>query len=265
MGKAPNGLGKFSGKVGGVVFAISNGEQIVRAYQPVVSNPKSTGQLLQRSKGNLVGQLSSVVDRAAIVGMGENNRRRRAEFLKNALKQAAASQTGDNYKATLAPSRIQFSKGSVNPVVSVGSVTATASSISFDINRLASTTDEVAAKSVATVVVLAVTDDGTYKGCYVRSMAVPAAGVPTNVTINHLASGAYTAYVYVVPCEMIDGSGLSVSGLPLGLDAAQLAATLATSSYASQLSFGNSLLWNVGSFTTNAKDAEREITTRSKK
>lgn len=265
MGKAPNGLGKFSGKVGGVVFAISNGEQIVRAYQPVVSNPKSTGQLLQRSKGNLVGQLSSVVGRAAIVGMGENNRRRRAEFLRNALKQATAAEVGNNYKAILAPTKIQFSKGTVNPVVSVGAVTATASSITFDVSRLASTTDEEAARSIATVVVLAVSDDGNYKGCYVRSMSVPAAGVPTNVVINHLAGGAYSAYVYVIPCEMIDGSGLSISGLPMNLDATQLAAVLATSSYASQLSFGNSLMWSVGNFTPNAKDGDEEKTTRSKK
>lgn len=265
MGKAPNGLGKFSGKVGGVVFAISNGEQIVRAYQPVVSNPKSTGQLLQRSKGNLVGQLSSVVGRAAIVGMGENNRRRRAEFLKNALIKATASQEDNNYQAHLSPTNIQFSKGAVTPVVGALSMAVSATTVSFDITRLAGITDEVANKSVATAVVLLVSTNGDYKSCYVRSMSVPATGTPTNVVITHNTYGAYTAYVYIIPSMMIDGSSLSVNGLPLGLDAAQLAATLATSSYAAQLSYGNSVLSNFESFTPTGKDSEVDSTTRSKK
>ena len=265
MGKAPNGLGKFSGKVGGVVFAISNGEQIVRAYQPVVSNPKSTGQLLQRSKGNLVGQLSSVVGRAAIVGMGVNNRRRRAEFLRNALQKATSSQVANDYKATLRPVDILFSKGAVTPVISIDSISATANAITFDVARQANISDDVANRSIATVVVLAVTNDGSYKGCYVRSMAVPASGSPTSVVINHSVFGAYSAFAYVIPCEMIDGSGLSVNGLPVGLDATQLAATLATSSYAAQLSFGRSVLKNVANFTPAAKDGDGDTTTRSKK
>ena len=265
MGKAPNGLGKFSGKVGGVVFAISNGEQIVRAYQPVVSNPKSTGQLLQRSKGNLVGQLSSVVGRAAIVGMGVNNRRRRAEFLKNALIMATATETGNNYKASLRPVDIQFSKGSVTPVVGVFSMAVNATTVSFDVTRLAGVTDEDANNSVATVVVLLVSANGDYKSCYVRSMSVPATGTPVNVAITHNTYGAYTAYVYVVPSRIIDGSNLSVNGLPFGLDAAQLAATLATSSYATQLSYGNSVLSNFESFTPAGKESEGDSDTRKKK
>lgn len=38
------------GKIGDIVVSINKGQRIEKAYQPVVSNPKSTGQMLQRAK-----------------------------------------------------------------------------------------------------------------------------------------------------------------------------------------------------------------------
>lgn len=41
-------LGRFSGKVGSVVGQISRGQQIIKAYQPQINNPKSAKQQAQR-------------------------------------------------------------------------------------------------------------------------------------------------------------------------------------------------------------------------
>lgn len=59
MGKATSMWGKTTGKVGGLVYAISGGEQIVREYNPSVSNPNTDAQVNQRARMKLLSQLSA--------------------------------------------------------------------------------------------------------------------------------------------------------------------------------------------------------------
>ena len=54
-------VGKGTGKLGSAVFAISGGEQIVRQYNPVVSNPKTEKQIAQRSKFKLLSQIAAAL------------------------------------------------------------------------------------------------------------------------------------------------------------------------------------------------------------
>lgn len=54
-------VGKGTGKLGASVFAISGGEQIVRQYNPQVSNPNTDAQIEQRAKLKLMSQLAAVV------------------------------------------------------------------------------------------------------------------------------------------------------------------------------------------------------------
>lgn len=49
-----------TGKLGGSVFAIRNGEVIERQYQPIVSNPSTQNQVEARAKLKLMSQLSAV-------------------------------------------------------------------------------------------------------------------------------------------------------------------------------------------------------------
>ena len=53
-------VGKGTGKLGASVFAISGGEQIVRQYNPAVSNPNTDAQIEQRAKLKLMSQLAAV-------------------------------------------------------------------------------------------------------------------------------------------------------------------------------------------------------------
>lgn len=53
--------GKGSGKMGSSVFAISGGEQIVRQYNPQVSNPSTEAQVIQRAKLKLISQLAAAL------------------------------------------------------------------------------------------------------------------------------------------------------------------------------------------------------------
>lgn len=61
MAKIYGLFGSMQGKVADVVMAVRNGEQIVRKYQPVVSNPKSEAQVAARAKLKLMSQLSAVM------------------------------------------------------------------------------------------------------------------------------------------------------------------------------------------------------------
>lgn len=54
-------VGKGTGKLGASVFAISGGEQIVRQYNPVVSNPNTEAQIAQRAKLKLMSQIGAVL------------------------------------------------------------------------------------------------------------------------------------------------------------------------------------------------------------
>lgn len=53
--------GAITGKLANTVFAIRYGEQLARAYQPVVHNPKSEAQAINRAKLKLISQLSAVL------------------------------------------------------------------------------------------------------------------------------------------------------------------------------------------------------------
>ena len=54
-------IGKGTGKLGSSVFAISGGVQIMREYNPEVSNPNTEAQIAQRAKLKLMSQLGAAL------------------------------------------------------------------------------------------------------------------------------------------------------------------------------------------------------------
>lgn len=63
-----NGIfGKGSGKVGESVWAVSGGVQIVRPYNPNVSNPQTPAQMEQRAKFKLMSQIAA--DLASVIAI----------------------------------------------------------------------------------------------------------------------------------------------------------------------------------------------------
>lgn len=53
--------GKATGKKGDTVFTVRNGEQIIRQYNPIVSNPNTPAQVNCRAKLKLMSQLGAVL------------------------------------------------------------------------------------------------------------------------------------------------------------------------------------------------------------
>lgn len=116
--------GSARGRVGGVVFSKGdNGLVYGRSYQPTVSNPKTKGQTDQRTKMNLVGQLSSVTPKEVLIGLGNgSNRIRRSEFTRHLLGVANLTTTSTGTVAKIAPGDVVFSKGAA--MVSASSAAA---------------------------------------------------------------------------------------------------------------------------------------------
>lgn len=59
--------GVVTGKQGNNVFAVRNGEQILRQYQPVVHNPNTGAQVEVRAKMKMLSQLSAVMASAIAI------------------------------------------------------------------------------------------------------------------------------------------------------------------------------------------------------
>ena len=114
MAKFVGFVGTIRGKVGTTVFTKGeNGLSYGRSYQPQVYNPKTSGQVDQRAKMNLVGRMSQVTPKALIVGMsGSSNRMRRSAFNRSLLYVATIDRSSpESIIAKVAPEDVIFSEG----------------------------------------------------------------------------------------------------------------------------------------------------------
>lgn len=112
MGKTSGSpLNPWRGRVGGQVYAVNGGEQIIRSYNPVVANPRTSLQQAQRAKVVLAGKLSSLTPDAVLTGMASSKRDRRSEYTRNIIIKAVAKDTPKGYKAVMEPADLIFSKG----------------------------------------------------------------------------------------------------------------------------------------------------------
>lgn len=244
MAKVVGLVGSTSGKIGNIVYAVTNGIQVARVYQPVISNPKSGAQMLQRAKGNLAGRLSMITPREAIVGLGSNARRRRAEYLRNILLGATSVLSDGQYVAKLTPEKLIFSKGATIPVIVTTNVAASASGIvTITYQRPSYATQDD--WNVAGGMFVAVTiDDVTGNYDFVQTAqwtkpAYPTAESPLTQTLFVENIDEHDIFVYFVPYKLNNQLGSTVSS-GIAVDVSDYVANLGITEVASNLSFGNS-------------------------
>lgn len=122
--------GIMTGKVGNTVFAVRNGTQIARQYQPVVLNPKSGTQREARAKLKLMSALSAVVrDYIAIPRDGMMSPRNR--FFKENYPLA----TYANDTASVALESVQLTKSTI----AISGLTAARAQSGFSVQIAANT------------------------------------------------------------------------------------------------------------------------------
>lgn len=120
--------GYLQGRQGNNVFSIQNGTQVVKAYNPNVYNPRSSGQQLQRAKFALAGKISACTPSDALVGMsGSASRFRRARFVSLLSRTATASQTNTGFSAQIPFQQMIFAEGSLSKMSNLFTMEATRS------------------------------------------------------------------------------------------------------------------------------------------
>lgn len=207
MAKSTNGLGQFRGKLGGAVFAVSAGEQIVRQYQPQVANPRTAAQLTQRAKMNLTGKLSAIVRNSAIMALGINSRERRSVFTSNILRNATVTIDGTKYTAAIAPENIIFSKGNSVPVVTL-TATFVEGAITITATKASGVSEERYNRSGMRYVVLGLsTVTGEYDFSYSGVLQLPEydaeTGFDNGVIVPNDNEHAY--FIYGIPFDFNEG------------------------------------------------------------
>lgn len=253
MGKVVGLVGAASGKIGNIVYAVTNGIQTARVYQPIVSNPKSNGQSLQRAKGNLAGRISSFVPRTAIMGLGVNNRQRRGEFLRNLLKMATTTFEQNSYVAKIQPADVLFSKGSVVSPVLVANVTAANHLVSVVLSAPSSTIIEPSfydSHLVRVVIMVFEKNTSNLMEVSTKMAVMPAQGSTATTSIQVAYNGDYDAFAYVIPMSTDDGSAASITTSMVNLDDDKIAAALSKNESAVVFNYGRSVYGGTATYTS---------------
>ena len=251
MAKVVGLVGSARGKIGNIVYAVTNGIQTARVYQPVVTNPKTAGQNMQRAKGNLAGRISSFVPRTAIKGLGINNRIRRGELLRNILKNADARYVDGVYEAKINPALVLFSKGAVTLPVTLSSITATSHSVAVVLSGVADTiiTPEVYASRLVRLVAMVYeqsTNELVEVSTKLATMPTQGSTATTNMAIAH--AGGYDVFVYAIPMTTEDGSAATIDTSVVSLDDDEIAASLSVNGNAVVFAYGKSVYIGEGNF-----------------
>lgn len=245
MGKVVGLIGSASGKVGNVVYAVSNGIQIARVYQPIVSNPKSTAQMQQRAKANLAGRLSAITPKDAIAGLGSNGRERRGAFLSNILLKATNGLENNLITAKLQPADLLFSKGVDVPVITFSSININTQGLMTMNFKRTGYASQNAWNKAGGMFVAVVVDPVTGNYDFVQTelwnkVDFPEADVNLTQQMAIENIGNHDIFVYFVPYSINENKG-STRTNGLGIDAAAYVASVGITNAASNLIFGYSL------------------------
>lgn len=107
----------FVKRVGNVVGQkAGDGKYKISAYQPDITNPKSTSQQVQRSKFSFLGKLAVILGNEALVGMSNSKHRTtQLAFISKNIANVAMQVIGDPTQVdpVLTMSRLQMSDGGV--------------------------------------------------------------------------------------------------------------------------------------------------------
>lgn len=243
MGKSTNGLGQFTGKVGSVVFSVADGEQVIRAYQPNVKNPRTSAQLIQRAKVNVAGKLSSIVPQSAILGLNGSGRRRRGVFIGNLLRSAQVTESNGTYTAQIAPADIVLSKGVAVPSVIV-TATYENGAVTLSVSKNGALNEAEYDRSSAKYVIIGISNETGYydfvaEGLITKPEYDSAAATTQGVVV--LNDNEHSYLVYVIPTTLKDGFGTSVVAGKLNYVNNAVSSELSVNESSAVEQYGNSL------------------------
>jgi hypothetical protein len=239
--------GIIRGKQGNNVFSVQSGTQVVKAYQPIVSNPRTIAQREQRVKFALAGKISSIVPSAALVGMASSNARgRRGAFVSQIARYATISGTMPNLQASVAYDNIVFAQGNLGVYSAVPTVSYDwagndpRSTLRVTIAQLTPVSPQDTPEGYGELAIACLFDDAT--GNLDECQVVVRNRTSTNMVYfrNRTRAGGWLA-VYVVPFVPNSSTGANRAG---NLNGSETDVNLSTAASAFRMgnTFGNSVL-----------------------
>lgn len=147
-------VGTGTGKLGGSVFSVRNGAQVVRTYQPIVANPQSEQQIAQRAKLKLASQLSAAFANEVAPFGRDGMRSPRNLFVKDLFARNVVTYENDTAEISLTDVRLTSSRVDM---LSVNTVTHADGQLSVSGNIRSDFVDQV----ISIRVVLVTSSGGT--------------------------------------------------------------------------------------------------------
>ena len=188
-----NPLGQWRGRVGGLVYKVVDGKQIITPYTGATYNPRTEAQMQQRAKFALAGMISKIVPAEALVGMSDQRSRRRPLFFSNIVRHATTVTSGNGITASIAANDLVFSTGAASPVT-VTNVTSSGGIVSAVVSDVE--------ESVDAVMAIAVVYDTTL-GIYTHTVYEVLPSSTTNISLDtREASSGDIAHLYAVPLSL---------------------------------------------------------------
>lgn len=249
-----NGL--IRGRQGNNVFSIQNGTQVLKVYNPSISNPRTTAQRQQRAKFSLAGRLSSVTPRLALSGMiGGNARDKRARFVKTIVNNATVTGSDDNLTASVAFTGIKFSDGALQRWSQYAAAVATFANTLVTVDVPAMVLQPAAPAGYGEMLVVGIFDR---EGHAIEEIQVGFRSVDAaSQFIFRDWPGFYPATVGVWVCPFVTESAIS-RGVPSDLfptDTTAINLRVAASTTLAGYEWGNSQVLNVLAVTQSQSNA----------
>lgn len=198
MGKtAFNPLSQWRGRVGGQVYKVVNGKQVVVPYSGAKRKSTSLAQQSVQVRFALAGKLSKITPAEILAGLNGSKVDRRSEFTRNITKRATVSVIDDGFQASIDAPNVIFSKGEVINIDLSGITMNAAGLITGNIANINEKVDAV-------LVIGVVSKGGDYTNVVYQVAPVENSAATVNLS-NELGTGVeITVQLYYVPLTVSD-------------------------------------------------------------
>ena len=189
-----NPFSRWSGRVGGNVFKVINGSQVVMPYSGVSNDRKSPAQLEVRARFSFSHKLSKIIPFELLAGIKGNKDTRRKELISRIYRNSAVSVDDKVYSAYLYADELVISDGDVfyyditNLALADGTLTGDIRNIPDGIDRIM-------------VMAMCSNAEGEYTSCVYTVVAVRSGAATINLRVGGFASGSQVQ-VYTVPLTL---------------------------------------------------------------
>lgn len=201
-----NPFNRWQGRVGGNVYKVVNGKQVIVPYSGA-SNPSNTpAQSEVRTRFALSQKIAKIIPAEVIAGLKGNKAERRAALRSLLFNASVASTINGGYIATLDAAKVRLSEGEVFQLTPAG--------LAIDANGVITGSVSSLPAGIETVMVAAIctNSDGEYVACPYQVLTANNSSVSINLATGLTGSGV-TAQVYLVPLSLtIAGAKLMRGG-----------------------------------------------------